>query len=256
MQEHNNPLVSIKIPAVQFESNKEFQTKGLLYEGDSGFLRYRHKWIQPRGDSQANREILNTLLATQGENTSDYVEKLIAENISYRDLASLTKEDLELMGFTRSKQREELMEFFGRLPNQDPSLEQIYQLKEASNYNREIVNNASKHLDCMRSAMAAANYKLQIQPPEDVIVGEKSFASRFVLEALNELYGVADDIDNEITEVEKVILEKHQTNMKHANNIPEKKFKYYNFPQTLFLILGSLSTIGAIIALYYWKYRK
>lgn len=124
MNEQNNPLVSIKVPAVQFESNKDFQNKGLLYEGDSGFLRYRHKWIQPKGDSQANREILSTLLSTQGDNTSDYVEKLIAENISYRDLASLTHEDLELMGFTRSKQRDELLQFFAQLPNQDPSLEQ------------------------------------------------------------------------------------------------------------------------------------
>lgn len=124
MQEQNNPLVSIKVPAVQFETNKDFQTKGLRYEGDSGFLRYRHKWIQPKGDSQANREILTTLLATQGDNTADSVEKLIAESVSYRDLGSLTHDDLELMGFTRPKQRDELLAFFGQLPNQDPSLEQ------------------------------------------------------------------------------------------------------------------------------------
>lgn len=119
-----DPLISVKVPAVQFESNKEFQTKGLLYEGDSGFLRYRHKWMQPKGDTQANREILTTLLSTQGDNTTDYVEKLIAENISYRDLGSLNHQDLELMGFTRPKQREELLGFFAQLPNQDPSYEQ------------------------------------------------------------------------------------------------------------------------------------
>lgn len=56
----------------------------------------------------------------------------------------------------------------------------------------------------MRSALTAANYKLQIMPPDDVIVGEKSFASRFVLEALNELYGVTDDIDKEIKGIEEV----------------------------------------------------
>lgn len=63
----------------------------------------------------------------------------------------------------------------------------------------------------MRSAMAAANYKLQIMPPEDVVVGEKSFASRFVLEALNELYGVADDIDNEISDIEEVDFKSSKT---------------------------------------------
>ena len=56
----------------------------------------------------------------------------------------------------------------------------------------------------MRSALAAANYKLQIMPPEDVIVGEKSFASRFVLEALNELYDVTNGIEKEIFNIEDV----------------------------------------------------
>lgn len=77
-------------------------------------------------------------------------------------------------------------------------------MKDAFNYNRQIINNASNHLESMRSALAAANYKLQIIPPEDVIIGEKSFASRFVLEALNELYGVTDGIENEILEIEDV----------------------------------------------------
>ncbi|XP_023295831.2 uncharacterized protein LOC111678650 [Lucilia cuprina] len=249
MQEQNNPLVSIKVPAVQFETNKDFQNKGLRYEGDSGFLRYRHKWLQPKGDSQANREILNTLLSTQGDNSADCVEKLISENISYRDLASLTHQDLELMGFVRPKQREELLAFFAQLPNQDPSLEQIYYLKEASNYNRQIINNASNHLDSMRSALAAANYKLQIMPPEDVIVGEKSFASRFVLEAINELYGVTEDIEEEISEMEEIIYEKLQSTK--ISKSPTNKFQL-----TLWLIFGSLSSIGALFALYFWKFKK
>ncbi|XP_075152141.1 daedalus isoform X2 [Haematobia irritans] len=202
MEEHKNPFVSVNVPSVQFESNKEFQTKGLLYDGDSGFLRYRHKFIQPKGDSQANREILTTLLSTQGDNSSDYVEKLIAEDISYRDLASLTQEDLDLMGFNKRTQRE-LLSFFEQLPNQDPSYDQICHLNEAYSYNRKIVNNASQHLETMRSALAASNYKLQIMPPDDVIVGEKSFASRFVLEALDELYGVTDDIEKEMQEIEE-----------------------------------------------------
>ncbi|XP_065356667.1 uncharacterized protein daed [Calliphora vicina] len=250
MHVQNNPTVSIKVPAVQFESNKDFQSKGLLYEGDSGFLRYHHKWIQPKGDSQANREILTTLLSTQGDNTSDYVEKLIAENISYRDLASLTHQDLELMGFARPKQRDELLAFFAQLPNQDPSLEQIYHLKEASNYNQQIISNASNHLNSMRSALAAANYKLQIMPPEDVIVGEKSFASRFVLEALNELYGVTDDIEKEISEMEDIIYEKLQST---KNTTPKKT---NHFKLTFWFIFGSLSSIGAFLALYFWKYKK
>ena len=124
MHDQSDTIVSVKVPAVQFESNKNFQTKGILHEGDSGFLRYRHKLINSSGDTQTNREILTTLLTTQGDNASDCVEKLMTENISYRDLASLTLEDLELMGFSRPTQKNELLQFFSQLPNQNPSLEQ------------------------------------------------------------------------------------------------------------------------------------
>lgn len=124
MSNRVDPVVSVKVPAVQFKSNKNFQTKVILHEGDSGFLRYRHKLINSTGDTQTNREILTTLLTTQGDNTSDCVEKLMSENICYRDLASLTSEDLELMGFSKLKQKNELLDFFSQLPNQNPSLEQ------------------------------------------------------------------------------------------------------------------------------------
>uniref|UniRef100_A0A1I8M7H6 SAM domain-containing protein n=1 Tax=Musca domestica TaxID=7370 RepID=A0A1I8M7H6_MUSDO len=252
MEEVKNSVISVNVPAVQFESNKEFQTKGILYDGDSGFLRYRHKFIQPKGDTQANREILTTLLATQGDNSSDFVEKLIAEDISYRDLASLKHDDLELMGFNKRKQREELLAFFEQLPNQDPSYKQICQLKEAYSYNRKILNNANQHLETMRSALAAANYKLQIMPPDDVIVGEKSFASRFVLEALNELYGVTDDIDKEIKSIEEIISNKYKkSNLSVKESKKSKKSKLASY-----LYMGSLTTLGILMALYYWKVKK
>ncbi|XP_075152140.1 daedalus isoform X1 [Haematobia irritans] len=251
MEEHKNPFVSVNVPSVQFESNKEFQTKGLLYDGDSGFLRYRHKFIQPKGDSQANREILTTLLSTQGDNSSDYVEKLIAEDISYRDLASLTQEDLDLMGFNKRTQRE-LLSFFEQLPNQDPSYDQICHLNEAYSYNRKIVNNASQHLETMRSALAASNYKLQIMPPDDVIVGEKSFASRFVLEALDELYGVTDDIEKEMQEIEEVISSKNKQNSATSKSEKMLKRKFFNASY----LLVPITSLGALIALCYWKIKK
>uniref|UniRef100_A0A1I8NT11 SAM domain-containing protein n=1 Tax=Stomoxys calcitrans TaxID=35570 RepID=A0A1I8NT11_STOCA len=244
--------ISVNVPAVQFESNKEFQTKGILNDGDSGFLRYRHKFVQPKGNTQANREILTTLLSTSGDNSSDFVEKLIAEDISYRDLASLTQEDLELMGFNKRKQQE-LLSFFAQLPNQDPSYAQICQLKEAYAYNRKIVSNANHHLETMRSALAATNYKLQIMPPVDVIVGEKYFASRFVLEALNELYSATDDVEKEMEEIEQMILKKNQQNSTaiKAHKKPQNKIW-----RTSYFLWSSITSLGICIALYYWKLRK
>lgn len=58
----------------------------------------------------------------------------------------------------------------------------------------------------MRSALSATNYKLKILPPDDIIVGEKSFASRFVLESLAELKAVTFEIDKEIDDLAKVLV--------------------------------------------------
>lgn len=118
---------AMNIPKVKFESNSDFQQVAAAHEGDSGFVKlYKKSWMQPKGDPRVNREVLTTLLASEGgECVSDCIEKLLDEEISYRDLGSLNEIDLELMGISNHKQREELLNFFKLLPNQDPSYERF-----------------------------------------------------------------------------------------------------------------------------------
>lgn len=52
--------------------------------------------------------------------------------------------------------------------------------------------------------MAAANYKLQIMPTEDVIVGDKYFASKFLMEALYEIEGLTNEVGTQIQELSAV----------------------------------------------------
>lgn len=67
------------------------------------------------------------------------------------------------------------------------------------------MKSATSHMGTMKTALSAANYKLQIIPSEDVIVGDKSFASRFVLEAVEELKRATDEIENQLSDLEKVM---------------------------------------------------
>ena len=60
------------------------------------------------------------------------------------------------------------------------------------------------YMDSMRKAINISNYKLQLMPPDDLIVDEKRFASRFVLDALKELNSVSHEIEQELVEIEEV----------------------------------------------------
>uniref|UniRef100_A0A1A9WEW5 Uncharacterized protein n=1 Tax=Glossina brevipalpis TaxID=37001 RepID=A0A1A9WEW5_9MUSC len=225
--------------AAQFEVNKDFQTKGPLYKGDSGFLRpnqHRHR------NEHIDREILKTYLDSEFEDGVDTAEKLISENISPRDLASLTKKDLELIGIKNEKKIDDLLKVFSELPNQYPTYEDMCHLEKAQTYNRQIFMNASNHLEIMRRSLTAANYKVQIWPPDDVILGEKLFASRFVVKALDELDSLTNDIIFLKSEQQ---LEKPRPNKKSSNRIH----------MTTWLLLGSLSSISVLLALYYWKLK-
>ena len=62
------------------------------------------------------------------------------------------------------------------------------------------------HLDTMQKALNVSNYKLQLMPPDDSLVDEKSFASRFTQDALSELSGVSNEIELELLEIEEVFV--------------------------------------------------
>ena len=130
MQDINTPVPSsLGVPAVRFDVNKEFQNRSLYHDRDSSIARLQRKpWIRSSNERRSNREALTTLLSSHGDNSNDCIERLLAEEISYRDLASLSSSDLELMGFKDCKERQELITFFSELPNQDPTYKEQVKL--------------------------------------------------------------------------------------------------------------------------------
>lgn len=76
-----------------------------------------------------------------------------------------------------------------------------------------MLEHTTEHLIAMKSSLAAANYKLKYSPCiENIILGDKNFASKFVVEALNELKNATKDIDSGINEIEEIISKKKKQN--------------------------------------------
>lgn len=72
---------------------------------------------------------------------------------------------------------------------------------------------STEHLICLRNSLAATNYKLSFSASvENIVLGEKNFASKFVIEALNELKNASNEIDSEINEIEDIISKTKQNN--------------------------------------------
>ncbi|KAH8263750.1 hypothetical protein KR044_013370, partial [Drosophila immigrans] len=215
MSADNVPLLSLSRgpSAVQFGANKDFQTRTQQQELDSAFLgNERRPWLhaQPKQNLRREHETIATLLSSSSQRGAAQVEQLLEESINFRDLGSLTDEDLQLFGFQSNKERNELIKMFSVMPNQDASYEYICNTNEAQGYNNQIVSHAASHLSYLRSSLAATNYKLQMMPPEDVIVGDKSYASRFALEALHSVQSISEELAKDLRKLEQLTIQQRQ----------------------------------------------
>ncbi|XP_023031437.1 uncharacterized protein LOC6642392 isoform X2 [Drosophila willistoni] len=183
-------------PAVQFSANKQFHSHTQQQEQDRAFI----------GNSKnihAERETIKTLMRSANPQSNSSNNDNVPDDLGIRDLASLTAGDLEQFGFTMPSEQNELLQIFSKLPNQDPSYDYICQTDAAKEYNSQIIGNCSNHLMYLRSSLAATNYKLMSKQPEDVIVNEKRYASRFVLEALKSVKMIAEELSLDIKNIEE-----------------------------------------------------
>lgn len=255
MSVDNVPLISMSRgpSAVQFGANKEFHTLTQQQELDSAFLgNERRPWMQAKRkvDPRRERETIMTLLSTstQGCNNLSHVDKLLEENISFRDLGSLSDEDLQMFGFTSTKERNELINMFSLMPNQDPSYDYICNTSDAKGYNNQIVGNAASHLTFLRSSLAATNYKLQVMPPEDVIVGDKRYASRFALDALKSVQSISDELAKDLRKLEQLTMDYRQkTRNNNASPTKEKNLKILYF---------TAIALGTACAWFWWWSKR
>ncbi|EDV57429.2 uncharacterized protein LOC6541180 [Drosophila erecta] len=255
------PLVAMAKmpPPIQFEATKDFHTHTQQQELDVAFLgNERRPWIRPKDhkDTRREREILNGLLSStsvETDNASTCVDKLIAENISYRDLASLTDEDLKFLGFNSEKYRQQLLEMFGKMPNQNPSYKYTCNHPEAETYNNQILGNAGNHFMSLRASLAVTNYKLQVSTPEDVVVGDKRYASCFAQETLKSVKQITEEIAQDLRKIEANA--KNTTSHKKMQANENHKKKKWSLATILYY---TTLAVGFSCAWFWWwtKFRS
>ncbi|XP_022224355.1 uncharacterized protein LOC111075385 isoform X2 [Drosophila obscura] len=205
------PLASMaNMPSVvQFGANKDFQTRTHQQELDKSFLGFQKRnWMHSNGklDTAREREILKSLLATtiDTDHSGRSLDDLIPNGICYRDLATLTDEDLQLFGFTSALHRKEMLNTFAQMPNQDPSYDYLCNTELAKQYNSQILGKTTNHAMSLRASFAATNYKMQVMPVEDLVVGDKRYASRFALETLEQMSRDLKKIEKTVNELQKI----------------------------------------------------
>ncbi|BFF96031.1 uncharacterized protein DMAD_13310 [Drosophila madeirensis] len=205
------PLASIaNMPSViQFGANKDFQTLTHQQELDKSFLGYQKRnWVQSNSkiDTDRERELLKSLLATtiETDQSGSGLDNLIPDGICYRDLGTLTDEDLRLFGFSSATHREEMLKTFAKMPNQDPSYDYLCNTDMAKQYNSQILGKTTNHAMSLRASLAATNYKMQVMPVEDFVVGDKRYASRFALETLEQMSKDLQKIEKTVDELQKI----------------------------------------------------
>ncbi|KAH8289930.1 hypothetical protein KR018_005856 [Drosophila ironensis] len=238
-------------PVVQFDANKDFQTSTHQKSLDSSFLGYQpgsypKPQPNPQNKQRIERELLKFLLV-QNSTTDcplDAGERMVQKEVTYQDLDMLTDEDLQLIGFKRADQREQLLTMFKRLPNQLPSYEDVCKTDPAQGYNNVILGKAASHLMSLRSSLAATNYKLNVTPAEDVIVGDKQYASRFALETLQNLKQVTDEIAKDLRQIEENAKKQFQVDTQDS----KKKSK---FGLASLVYFASLA-VGCSFAWFWW----
>ena len=73
-----------------------------------------------------------------------------------------------------------------------------------NDYNDSVLNRVTNHLMDLKTSLTAAQLKLFISPPEDILIGDKIFSSQLVLKSLREITKNVDIMEAQLIELKEV----------------------------------------------------
>ncbi|XP_037945614.1 uncharacterized protein LOC119678047 [Teleopsis dalmanni] len=221
----------------EFFKNKQLPTNELsqICKPKKKFTRYNFM-----------KEFLSTVLTTQDGENSSCVENLINEDITYNDLSLLCDEDLKLIGIENKTEREQLLNCFNQLPNQQESFDYVVNHADAKDYNKRILFYACNHMNAMRYAAAANGSKLNFVETDDETFNGKLYFSRLTDEAI-------EIIMKETKEVEKHIKYLNQVLNGKVNNKEEIFGSKIESKTSKLFIFGTLIISSVLLGIYYFK---
>lgn len=144
-------------------------------------------------------------IVSSDEDVEKIVEEFTKYDINYSALASLNDKDLELLGVKHEKSRDELLQSFARLPNQREHYDEVLGNLNQSDYYEQVLSQVLNHLKHLNISLTAAQLKLHLDHPEDVIMDDTSVhSSVFVEKTLNELKRKAESMEVQLIELQTV----------------------------------------------------
>lgn len=141
--------------------------------------------------------------------------------IEYKDLASLSDNDLKQFGVADGHKRRQILNDFSQMLNQNDHYDKWVILlwwdivreswkKNCLNFWRELealnmeeygidgLNNIRKHLFYLKLAITGSLLKMKMHPPEDIYVSNELNASELVLKTLEEMKKTSNVMENQL----------------------------------------------------------
>lgn len=211
-----------------------------LVDSDEPELRQLDE-IDEKKNIVAKADVLSIILSKYGDDGIKLEESFRLYKIEYKDLASLSDNDLKQFGVADGQKRRLILNDFSQMLNQNDHYDKELEALNLDEYGVDGLNNIRKHLYYLKLAITGSLLKLEMHPADDVYVSNELNASELVLRTLEEMKKTSNVMENQLLR-----LSSGKKNIKNEMKI-SKKFNCW----TLFLTLGATAISSAILIKYY-----
>lgn len=211
-----------------------------LVDSDEPELRQLDE-IDEKKNTVAKADVLSVILSKYGDDGIKLEECFRLYKIEYKDLASLSDNDLKQFGVADGQKRRLILNDFSQMLNQNDHYDKELESLNIEEYGIDGLNNIKKHLFYLKLAINSSLLKIKVHPTEDIYVSNELNASELVLKTLEEMKKTSNVMENQLLR-----LSSGKKNNKNEMKI-SKKFNCWS----LFLVLGATAISSAILFKYY-----
>jgi hypothetical protein len=161
------------------------------------------------------------------------VQKFRDKKITFNMLASLTADDLGLLGIKNPKTRAKMVGEFSELPNQDESYVKMVERLDVQRFVDVFLGDMEEHHGKMKLLISSVLLKIKANAPNNITIGDKDYASKLCIDTI----GLMSD---ELVELEKIIRTlSDDTNLeKQIFQKRNQAFIKYGVPITIISFVG------------------
>ncbi|KAG4079567.1 hypothetical protein HA402_012337 [Bradysia odoriphaga] len=197
--------------------------------------------IDEKKNVVAKADILSIILSKYGDDGIKLEESFRLYKIEYKDLASLSDNDLKQFGVADAQKRRLILNDFSEMLHQNDHYDKELDQLNLEEYGFDGLNNIRKHLYFLKLAITGSLLKLEMHPAEDIYVSNELNASELVLRTLEEMKRTSNVMENQLLRL--------SAGKKYIKN--EMKMSKRLNCWKLFLMIGATAISGVILFKYY-----